>query len=234
MKKLLAIIFILAVLLTAVACNGNGGDTTDDTTVGDATDTTTADPSVNDEPNDTTTDGAKDDPVDPTDDFLKVDIDTVIYTADDDGVHLEGQHSGLYAKPDRETALDGGIADGTAVKVTAVLYEDETDPTIGWAYIIYGEDGKTAYIRISQVKCFVAPDPIDLTELISSDKLMSEYSDIEMAAIRKSVADMGYTVTVNDDGTATMEGEESVLIQFADGSWKETDADGAVYYYYNE
>lgn len=234
MKKLFAIILILAVLMTAVACNGDGGNTPDDTTTATPQDTTGGTPQDTTDPTDTTTGGDQGNtPEDPLDSFLKVDIDTVIYTADDEGVHLVGQHSGLYAKPDRATALDGGIADGTAVKVTAVLYEDKTDPTIGWAYITYGEDGTTAYIRISQIKCFVAPDPMTFDDILSLDRLISELSDIERAAVKKNVADMGFTMTVNADGTTTLSAKGyGSLTQRADKSWFEIDPDGMTCEYF--
>lgn len=247
MKKLFAIIFVLAVLLTAVACNGDEGNKTDDTTVADTTlgdvddttvggdegDTTTEDPSETDEPTDTTTDVGNDDPVDPTDDFLKVDIDTEVYSTDTDGTHLEGVYSALYEKPDRATLINnGGIADGTAVKVTAVLYEDETDPTVGWAHITYDE-GKTAYIRISQLKYFVElgnenANIFDLSGFMQSGENLHEYTDEEMAAFEAMIAENEGTVTVNTDGSITLSFADGDATQYEDGSWLIESADGTV------
>lgn len=98
-------------------------------------------------------------------------VNTVIYPTkweNNKDVHLEGSTVSCYsvaiANYSSADNADGkydsykvlSLDDGTAIQVSAVFYEKEDDHTYGWCEFTY--EGKTYYVRNSQVKFIVAPD----------------------------------------------------------------------------
>ena len=262
MKKILSLILAAMMLLSFAACNKtpeegsqstpDAPSDTDEFIESTAAPAGTDEPANTDNPSSTEATTGTDSPADtgaqpstsnppaeasPMIGFV---IDTEVYTTrfeNGEDIHLEGLDSGVYSKPDRSTSC-GSVNDGTKVQVLEVSFEGD-DITVGWARILVGSSKWEAYIRTSQLKCFVLHEvsvPISPEELIGKSVLVSAMTDPEKRSVEAVFLALGYRTAFMEDGSTMFisnENFEDQLIQNADGGWVEYDGEGGINYYFD-